>query len=67
MLALPIVEREDVAMATLLGGRVRTTCAFCGKRKQDVALLIPGGQGGTICDECVDVAAQLVAEHRAGL
>jgi ATP-dependent protease Clp ATPase subunit len=54
-------------MAALLGRRVRSTCAFCGKRRENVALLIPGGQGGTICDECVDVAAQLVAEHRAGL
>jgi ClpX C4-type zinc finger len=67
MLGVVDLGWEDVAMATLLGGRVCTTCAFCGKRREDVALLIPGGQGGTICDECVDVAAQLVAEHRAGL
>jgi hypothetical protein len=25
-----------------------------------VALLVPGGQGGIICDECVDAATQLV-------
>jgi ATP-dependent protease Clp ATPase subunit len=53
-------------MLALLSRRVRRTCAFCGRRREQVALLIPGGRGGTICDGCVDVAAQLVAEHRAG-
>jgi ATP-dependent protease Clp ATPase subunit len=44
-------------------------CSFCLKPAEQIALIIagPAYSGGTayICDECVDVCAQIVAEKRA--
>jgi ATP-dependent Clp protease ATP-binding subunit ClpX len=41
-------------------------CSFCGKSKDDVFMLIAGAGGVNICDECVAISADLVAEKRAG-
>jgi hypothetical protein len=39
----------------------RIRCTFCGKRKDQVALMV-AGPGVDICDECVDLANQIVTE-----
>ena len=35
-------------------------CAFCGKDKELVSKLVQGHIGICICDECIDVAYELV-------
>lgn len=44
------------------GGRA---CSFCGKPEAELAKLI-AGPGVNICNECVDLAASIVAEYRPG-
>jgi ATP-dependent Clp protease ATP-binding subunit ClpX len=36
-------------------------CSFCGKHQHDVAKLV-AGPGVYICDECVDLCTQIIAE-----
>ncbi|MFJ8691936.1 ClpX C4-type zinc finger protein [Streptomyces roseolilacinus] len=40
-------------------------CSFCGKPEAQLAKLI-AGPGVNICNECVDLAASIVAEYRPG-
>lgn len=40
-------------------------CSFCGKPEAELAKLI-AGPGVNICNECVDLAASIVAEYRPG-
>lgn len=44
------------------GGRA---CSFCGKPEAESVKLI-AGPGVNICNECVDLAASIVAEYRPG-
>ena len=37
-------------------------CSFCGRAASDVRLLIPG-QGGCICNDCVEQAGEIVKEY----
>jgi len=39
-------------------------CDFCGKRQEQVQLLMVGPRAD-ICDECIDLCAEIVAEKRA--
>ena len=47
-------------------------CSFCGANGHEVEKLIAGGgkvasgHPVMICDQCVDLCADIVAEHRAG-
>lgn len=36
-------------------------CVFCGKHRDYVAVLISGTKGHCICDECLDIAAEIMA------
>jgi hypothetical protein len=38
------------------------SCSFCGKSRQDVKLLIAGPRAH-ICDECVSLCGEIIAEH----
>lgn len=38
-------------------------CSFCLKRREQVAMLIAGPAGGTICDECVEVCTEVLSEN----
>lgn len=38
-------------------------CAFCAKR-DDAVLVLIAGPTGFICNECVELCAVIVAEHR---
>ncbi|TVR08452.1 MAG: ATP-dependent Clp protease ATP-binding subunit ClpX [Planctomycetota bacterium] len=41
-------------------------CSFCGKSAEQVERLIAGPPGVFICNECVDVCATLIRDHRTG-
>lgn len=47
-------------------------CSFCGANGHEVEKMIAGGgrmENGhpvMICDSCIDLCAEMVAEHRAG-
>ena len=38
-------------------------CSFCGKSQGQVRKLIAGPKGAYICDECVDICAEIIAEE----
>lgn len=38
-------------------------CSFCGKTQQQVRKLIAGPNGAYICDECVDICAEIIDEE----
>ena len=47
-------------------GRVddkKLRCSFCGKTQDQVRKLIAGPNGAYICDECVDVCAEIIEEE----
>ncbi|HUM83391.1 MAG TPA: ATP-dependent Clp protease ATP-binding subunit ClpX [Lachnospiraceae bacterium] len=43
------------------GGRIR--CSFCGKTEDQVRKMISGPNGVYICDECVEICAEIVDEE----
>jgi ATP-dependent Clp protease ATP-binding subunit ClpX len=53
-------------MSKRSGGRRRTgppdsqRCSFCGKRAEDVEMLIPSPKGACICNECVEVCSTIL-------
>ena len=38
-------------------------CSFCGKTQAQVRKLIAGPNGAYICDECIEVCAEIVEEE----
>ena len=38
-------------------------CSFCGKSQDQVRKLIAGPNGAYICDECVDICAEIIEEE----
>ena len=38
-------------------------CSFCGKTQDQVRKLIAGPGGAYICDECVDICAEIIEEE----
>ena len=51
-----------------MAGRMddRYRCSFCGKTDNQVRKLIAGPNGAYICDECVDICAEIIEEELAG-
>lgn len=43
--------------------RQRSNCSFCGKSQEAVRRLIGGPGGIFICDECIDLCNQIIAEE----
>ncbi len=41
----------------------RIRCSFCGKTQEQVRKLIAGPNGAYICDECVDICAEIIEEE----
>lgn len=41
----------------------RYRCSFCGKSQEQVRKLIAGPNGAYICDECVDICAEIIEEE----
>ena len=48
-------------MAGRSGDEIR--CSFCGKSQGQVRKLIAGPKGAYICDECVDICAEIIEEE----
>lgn len=51
----------EIDMAGKYDGKVR--CSFCGKTQEQVNRLISGPNGAYICDECVDICAEIIEEE----
>ena len=45
-----------------MAGKFDVRCSFCGKTQEQVRKLIAGGKDVYICDECVELCAELIAE-----
>jgi ATP-dependent Clp protease ATP-binding subunit ClpX len=45
--------------------RTQYTCLFCGRRNDEVQLLIAGPKGAFICNECVAEASEIIAKEEA--
>ncbi len=48
-------------MAGKNDGKIR--CSFCGKTQDQVNRLISGPNGAFICDECIDICAEILEEE----
>ncbi len=48
-------------MAGKNDGKIR--CSFCGKTQDQVGRMISGQNGAFICDECVDICAEIIEEE----
>ena len=48
-------------MARNIEDKIR--CSFCGKSGEQVRKLIAGPSGVYICDECIDVCAEIIDEE----
>ena len=48
-------------MAGKNDGKIR--CSFCGKTQAQVGRMISGPNGAFICDECVDICAEIIEEE----
>ncbi len=46
-----------------MAGKFDVRCSFCGKTQEQVKKLIAGGKDVYICDECVELCAELIAEE----
>jgi len=47
-------------------GRIEYRCSFCGKPQVAVHRLIAGPNGVYICNECVALCQEIIAEEQAG-
>ncbi len=52
-------------MAGSKNPRVQYRCSFCGKSQEQVHRLIAGPGGVYICDECIDLCQEIIAEEQA--
>src|SRR5919206_596701 len=50
-------------MSGTRGGRVQYRCSFCGKGQEEVRRLIAGPGSVYICDECVELCREIIAEE----
>ena len=48
------------------GKNDKIRCSFCGKTQEQVGRLISGPNGAFICDECVDICAEIIEEENFG-
>lgn len=39
-------------------------CDFCGKKHHDVETIVTGLDGVAICDECIELSMEILAERR---
>ncbi len=50
-----------------LNNRGVIRCSFCGKSQGQVERLIAGPNGAYICDECIDICAEIIEEEELGI
>ena len=48
------------------GNEPKIRCSFCAKTEEQVRKLIAGPSGTYICDECVEICAEIIDEDSAG-
>ena len=60
-----ILESESQSMAGAKTPRVQYRCSFCGKSQEQVHRLIAGPGGVYICDECIDLCQEIIAEEQS--
>ncbi len=55
-----------MAGRNIIGGE-KVRCSFCGRTQEQVRKMIagPSGSGAYICDECVDICAEIIEEELA--
>ena len=46
-----------------MAGKNEVRCSFCGKTQDQVIRLISGPNGAFICDECIDICAEILEEE----
>lgn len=44
-------------------GENKIRCSFCGKTEEQVRKLIAGPDGAYICDECIEICAEIMDEE----
>ena len=49
----------------LKNGESKVRCSFCGRTEEEVIKLIAGPDGAFICDECVAICTDIIAEEMA--
>jgi|HubBroStandDraft_3_1064219.scaffolds.fasta_scaffold446828_2 hypothetical protein len=55
--------RYNEAMAATREQSTKLVCSFCGKGQDDVRKLIAGPRDVYICDECIDLCNDIIAEE----
>ena len=60
------IDRWVEAHRDQFSGPKPILCSFCGRRKIDVRRLVSGPGGIEICNECIDLAAEIVLEECDG-
>jgi hypothetical protein len=62
---LRILQIERKALKKLHGEQpARPTCSFCGKREEEVSILVPGLDNAFVCDECVESLAGVLRDDK---
>ena len=56
-----VIERDTVYMPVRTDDKIR--CSFCGKTQDQVKKLIAGSNNVYICDECIDLCAEILEEE----
>lgn len=56
--------RDDIDQL-LTRGEEEACCTFCGKRRSEVDVLVPGTNAGFICDQCVMRAMELITARQS--
>ena len=41
-----------------------TMCSFCGRIEEEVYFLVPGVDDVHICDKCIDICSEILANRR---
>ena len=54
----------EVTGMTLIPTSEMSDCAFCGKERYQTKHLVTAPRGGRICDECLELCAEILAEER---
>jgi ATP-dependent Clp protease ATP-binding subunit ClpX len=47
----------------MFGNKKNLVCSFCGKEAKDVKKIIAGGGNANICNECIDLCAEIVRKE----
>ncbi len=63
---VPLLSHKCSGMRTKMAGKIseeKVRCSFCNKTQDQVKKMIAGPSGVYICDECVDICADIIEEE----